>query len=306
MTIWEYWNHLKAVLAARDYTVYSQLFDLYERPAVTMLWLLWPWLHIALAAFLLFYVIRIGNIARTYEKYEGIRASDAGILAAWALGFGFYLAAGTAAGYHHQMFAGFQRAYAAVIPARLPEPPPPYQPQGRILTQDDLRPDPRDTRYFVPQYRANQIMELRTASRSLLTALDFFILLTPVGIIFVFVFIAHWRYFIFARAYNRAVSTPHLPTEIVNRALAGQSFDHRALARAMTPSTAPITPDTLADKIERERLTRLADRLKSDGAALDQKLTREAEIARLVVDHARKREELSDMERKLRDMGVKR
>lgn len=306
MTIWEYWNHLKAVLSARDYTVHSQLFDLYERPSATMLWWLWPWLHIALVGFLLFYIIKIGGIGRTYEKYEGVRAPDVGILAAWALGFGLYLAAGTAAGYQHQMFVGFQRAYAAVIPARLPDPPPPYQPSGRILTQDDLLPDRRDTRYWLPQYRATQIMELRTASRSLLTALDFFILLTPVGVIFVFFFIAHWRYFIFARAYSRAVSTPHLPTEIVDRALAGQSLDHRALARAMTPSTAPITTDTIADKIERERLTRLADRLRSDGAALDQKLARETEIARLVVDHARKREELSDMERKLRGMGVRR
>lgn len=308
MDYWYYYSLLKDVHHAIDYRKTSQLYGFYEGPITTILWHSYPFLHIGLALFLLYYILTIYSSKDAYEKYVGVPKGVAALVLA-TVGLACYLLPGTIAGSHWQTVGELQRAYPNAIPAVLPPAPLPHVPPGAIIFPNFAARGyvtGERSQYNVPVALGQQVKEISVSTGAFLTALDFLIMLTPLLIVFVVTFLRRMPQFLFARSYRRISAQPHLPTEIVDQALRGKRIDHQTLARAMTSSTAPIQADTLADRVERERLHKLAERLRTDAAALQQKLGQEAEIARLVVDHARKREELADMEKKLRDMGVRR
>lgn len=300
LNIWQNWEYLWQIVRVRDYMANSYLFALYEGPVMTVAYGGWPWLHLALAALYYLMLLRLGSTSDAYVKYHG---GDKDILTYmyWLpLILVPYLFVATVGGARLATYKEIGRANPTLIPMTLP-PRPAVLPQaqwGRIYE--------RNSPYVVPRHRAEPTYEMNLAARYLRTFLDFFILFTPLPLLFIWGLAALFPRVLFSFAYAREMRRPHLPTEIVNRALSGGHIDNTALANVLTQSTAPVVRDSLADKIERERLTALANRLQSDTTALNDKLSKETEIARLVVSHARKREELADMENKLRDMGVKR
>lgn len=281
---------------ARDYIASSSLYAWYERPIVTALGWGWPGLHIAIAIFLAYYAVVISQAEEIFKKYnpklEGVH---------YALIFGYVALAlfaipATLAGTHLADYRQIERANPNLIPKTLPKRP--GLPTGSFNWNEP--------RFNVSGPRAQATWLMGRKASGFLTSLDFLILATPLLIIFVVCFCVSIPGYVFTFAYAREMRRRHLPTEIVHSALSGGRVDGPKLANALSPTLAPVVRDSLADKIERERLTALAERLQRHTAGLDQKLSKETEIARLVIDHARKREELADMENRLRLMGVKR
>ena len=306
-TIWQYWNDLKVVFDTKAYLTGSSLFLNYERPVITTLWACWPWLHIGLFAVIAYYCAKIIRAVPAYKKFgttKGKWFPGEGTFVAAALLFGMYILIGTDAGGKFKEFSTMESTYKSQIPQTLPPQPAPYRPTGRLITEADLRPDPRDPRYFVAASRAAPAQKLREAAPPLLSTLDTFIIFTPAVPFFLVMAGLYYPYFLFGLAYDREQRKPHPPTEIVDRALNGGAIDQHALAGALSPSLAPVKADSLADKVERARLSTLAARLQADTAALDDRIAKETEIARLFVSHALKRKELADLEQQRRDRGA--
>lgn len=294
-TVWTQWRDWEVLVNFKGYLDTSPLFAFYERPFITTLWRLWPIWPIVLTVIFIHFAFTVAGTANKVERYGvGSRPLGApGLI--WAyVGLAGYLLLGTLSGSQYASLMETWRANPAIVPQKLPPRPPPPTGTNNLY----------DKRYAVSGPRVQKLSEMRNTANMLRTSLDFFILLSPVFLICVCVIGTQARFYVFARSYARAQARTHLPTEIVNQALEGKRVDHRALAAAMTVSTTPVQPDSLADKVEREKLASLAARLEADTRALDEKYSKEAEIARLVVSHARKREELADMEQRLKDLGV--
>lgn len=299
-TIWENWEYLWQIIRVRDYMANSYLFALYEGPVMRVAYGGWPWLHLALAALYYLMLLRLGSTSDAYVKYHGGDKDTLTLMCWLPLILVPYLLVATVGGARLATYKEIGRANPTLIPMTLP-PRPAVLPQaqwGRIQE--------RNSPYLVPNARAVPVYEMNLAARYLRTFLDFFILFTPLPLLFIAGLATLFPRVLFSFAYAREIARPHVPTDIVNSALSGARIDGPKLANALSPTLAPVVRDSLGDKIERERLTALADRLQRDTARLDDKISKEAEIARLVVDHARKRGELADMEKRLRNMGVKR
>lgn len=303
LSIWGQWDTWEALTQFRAYIEHSPIFAYYERPLIMALWGGWPWLHLVITAVFLFFASTVIRAASKYKQYHGDEPmGTVGFI--WTyIGLAVFLLTVTIAGAHYDTFSAQRRANPTLIPNALPARP--IHPNSRPHTLG-VNIEVGDPRYFVSGPRVEALRTMHIKSRELRTALDFVIILTPIGLLCIVIIAAHVRHFIFALSYAREIARPHLPTEIVDRALSGGRIDQHALANAFTKSTAPVVHDSLADKVERERLAALAARLQTDTSALGNKLSKETEIARLVVDHARKRAELADMEKTLREMGVKR
>ena len=299
-TIWSYWMYLEQIIRVRDYMANSYLFALYEGPVMRAFDGGWPWLHLILAGLYYYCVVRIHSNDDAYAKYHDEGKDSLAPMMWFPIILVPYLLAATIGGAHIATYKEIARANPTLTPRVLPPAPAPLPSNQHHRLREPNSP------LIVPTARAQVAFDMSIASRQLRTALDFFILFTPLALLFIAGVAVLIPKLIFSFTYSRALARPHLPTEIVNLAISGQRIDGTTLANALSQSTAPVVRDSLADKIERERLTALANRLQQDTARLDDKITKEAEIARLVGDHARKRKELADMEHHLRNMGVKR
>jgi len=287
---WYYFNY---ILEARPVLQSSPFFLSYEKPVFLFLWAVWPLGHLLLAGAIGAYCWVLFSANDAYRKHVSENNGPAVIakVLLWASGgLAIFLMFGTLGGAAYEEYVAAERTYASAVQSTVPAPPRNARPGTGI-----------------DQRRLNVIIkELRDAAYDVRNKRGWIKFASIFLVIFIIVWLISLRYFFFALAYRRALSKPHLPTDIVDRALSGGRIDQHALANAFTQSTAPVVHDSLADKVDRERLAALAARLQTDTSALDNKLSKETEIARLVVDHARKRAELADMEKTLRDMGVKR
>lgn len=287
--VW-YWNDISYILESRPVLQTSPFFLGFEKPIFIFLWALWPFGQIALLCGLLFYWYMLAMAVEPFRTHVGTHTEVGGVAKAFpwtCAGLVIFVLFGTTGGYKWEAYQTAEHTYGAAVPRTLP-------------------PRPRDDqlRIKVEQRRAEPVEKVARAIWSLRDQRGWIKFGMFLAFPFVCLFPFTIRYFVFALRYRREVRRPHLPTDIVSRALAGDRIDHAALANALTSSTAEVAPDSLADKVERAKLVELAKRVRTDARALDDKFSKEAEIARLVVSHARKREELADMEKKLREMGV--
>lgn len=285
-----YWNGLHYILESRPVLQTSPFFLNYEKPVFAFLWSVWPLGHIILGVLLVIYWRILCGAVEPYRAH--VRTDTEVALTAKAFpwlcaGVALFIMFGTLGGKALADYQAAERMYGAAVPRT----PPPRPTDNQFWIKIDAR------RAKPVEVVSDAIKELRNQRGWIKFASIF---LVPFALYFPF----SLRYFFFSLAYGREMRKPHLPTEIVNRALAGDRIDHTALANAMTSSTAPMEPDSLRDKVERAKLAELASRLQADSQALNDKYSKEAEIARLVVSHARSRKELADMEQRLKDLGV--
>lgn len=286
-----YWDKLSYILESRPVLESSPFFLNFEKPVFVFLWSAFPLAHILLPFPLLFYWFMLGTAVEPYKKYVSATSDIEGVVKAFpwvCIGLAIFITFGTFGGRAYQQYEAAERTYSAAIPRTLPPRPQNAQMWIKIDAKRAMAVDA----VWVP------LDDLRNKQLWIKVSLVFLAA-------FAIVFVMSLRYFFFSLAYGSALRRRHLPTEIVNRALAGGAIDHKALANAMTPRTAPVARDSLADKIERQKLAELAARLQQDAQALNDKLSKEAQIAQLVASHALKREELAAMEQQLKQLGVK-